>query len=76
MRVLLALRERDASIVELASRLDRTTSTIRRAGRRMSARGLVRWRHVGESKTTTLGISPGGLATTRALITAIGDARP
>ena len=67
LRVLLALRERDAGIVELAGELDVRPGETRRASRRLSARGLVRWRHGGARKTTTLGITPAGLACLRVL---------
>ena len=72
--MLLALRVRDARIVELADELDVRPGEMRRASRRLSARGLARWRHAGSRKTTTLDITAAGLACLRALRTAAGFA--
>ena len=72
LRILLRLVDRDAGIPELAEALDERTVDVRRCGRRLSARGLVRWRHAGTRKETRLGITPAGLTTVRALLTAAG----
>jgi predicted transcriptional regulator len=73
-RVLLAVLDREASLCELAEALDRRPIEIRRAGRSLAGRGLVRWRHVGVRKATRLTITPGGLATVQGLLTAAGRA--
>jgi len=72
MRVLLALLDREASLSELAEALGQRPVEIRRAGRSLSARGLVRWHHVGRRKETHIEITAQGLATIRALLPAAG----
>lgn len=80
LRLLLALVDREASLSELAEALGQRPVEIRRAGRSLAMRGLVQWRHVGGRKKTRLGITPNGLATIRALLTAAdpaaGEAEP
>jgi DNA-binding MarR family transcriptional regulator len=72
LRILLQLVEREAGIPELAEALDQRPVDIRRCGRRLSARGLVSWRHAGPLKRTHLAITPAGMETVRALLTAAG----
>jgi hypothetical protein len=72
LRVLLRLVDREASIVELAEALDERALDVRRCGRHLAARGLVRWLHSGTRKETRLAIAPAGLATVRALLMAAG----
>jgi DNA-binding MarR family transcriptional regulator len=67
LRVLFALIDGEASLFELAEALVRRPIEIRRAGRSLAGRGLVRWRHVGVRKATRLTITPAGLATVEAL---------
>jgi DNA-binding MarR family transcriptional regulator len=74
VRVLLALRAREKTIVDIAEELDQRPGAVRRAARALSARGLARWRHVGRQKRTTVGITPAGLATVRPLQTAAREA--
>jgi len=73
LRVLLELIDRNATLPELAKALDLRPLEIRRASRRLTMRGLVRWRHVGKRSETTLAITAAGLATTRALLTAASE---
>jgi hypothetical protein len=72
LRILLQLVDREAGIPELAEALDQRPIDVRRCGRRLSARGLVSWRHAGPLKHTQLTITPAGVATVRALLTAAG----
>jgi DNA-binding MarR family transcriptional regulator len=72
MRVLLVLLDRKASLTELAEALGQRPVEIRRAGRSLAARGLVRWQHVGRRKETHIEITAEGLATIRALLPAAG----
>lgn len=72
LRILLRLVDREAGIPELAEALDQRPVDVRRCGRRLSARGLVSWRHAGPLKHTRLAITPAGLTTIRALLTAAG----
>jgi DNA-binding MarR family transcriptional regulator len=77
LRILVRLVDREASIPELAEALDERPVDVRRCGRRLSARGLVSWRHAGPLKHTQLAITPAGLTTVRALLTAaIGLVEP
>jgi DNA-binding MarR family transcriptional regulator len=69
-RVLLALIDRLASLSELADALGQRPVEIRRAGRSLSARGLVRWHHVGRRKETHVEITAEGMAAIRALLPA------
>jgi predicted transcriptional regulator len=71
MRVLLVLLDRKASLTELAG-LGQRPVEIRRAGRSLAARGLVRWHHVGRRKETHIEITAEVLATIRALLPAAG----
>jgi hypothetical protein len=70
--MLLRLVDREAGIPELAEALGQRPGAVRRSGRRLAARGLVRWRHVGPRKETQLAITPAGLTTVQALLTAAG----
>lgn len=70
LRILVRLIDREASIPELAEALDERPVDVRRCGRRLSARGLVSWRHAGPLKHTQLSITPAGLTTVRALLAA------
>jgi DNA-binding MarR family transcriptional regulator len=72
LRVLLALLDHEASLSELAEALDDRPVEIRGAGRSLSARGLVRWRHGPRRKETRLEITGAGLATIRELLTTAG----
>ena len=72
--MLLALEEREATLSDLGKALDPRAGATRRASRRLAARGLVRWHHTGRLRRTTVGITPAGLATIRALLTAAGQA--
>jgi hypothetical protein len=72
LRILLRLVDGDAGIPELAEALDERPVDVRRCGRRLSARGLVSWRHAGSLKHTQLAITPAGLTAVRALVTAAG----
>jgi DNA-binding MarR family transcriptional regulator len=72
LRLLLRLIDREAGIPELAEALGGRPGDVRRGGRRLAARGLVRWRHVGPRKDTRLAITPTGLTTVQALLTAVG----
>jgi hypothetical protein len=72
LRILIRLVDREAGIPELAEALDERPLDVRRYGRRLSARGLVSWRHAGPLKHTQLAITPAGLTTVRALVTAAG----
>jgi DNA-binding MarR family transcriptional regulator len=72
MRVLLPLLDRKASLSALAEALGERPVEIRRAGRSLSARGLVRWHHVGRRKETHIEITAQGLATIGALLPAAG----
>jgi DNA-binding MarR family transcriptional regulator len=72
LRILLRLVDREAGIPELAEALDQRPVDVRRCGRRLSARGLVSWRHAGTLKQTRLAITPAGLTAVRALLTAAG----
>jgi hypothetical protein len=74
LRVLLRLVDREAGIPELAEALDQRPVDVRRCGRRLSGRGLVSWLHAGPLKQTRLAITPAGLTTVRALLTAAGAA--
>ena len=74
--MLLALLDRDASLSELAEALGERPIDIRRAGRSLSGRGLVRWCHVGRRKETRVELTPAGLATIRPLLTAVDPAGP
>jgi DNA-binding MarR family transcriptional regulator len=74
LRVLLLLLEQEASLPTLAEALAQRPVDIMRAGRRLAMRGLVRWRHVGRREETRLVITPAGLATMRALLTAASQA--
>ena len=70
LRILVRLVDREASIPELAEALEERPVDVRRCGRRLSARGLVSWRHAGPLKHTQLAITPAGLTTVRELLTA------
>jgi DNA-binding MarR family transcriptional regulator len=70
MRVLLALADRGAGVSELAHALDQSPAEVTRVGRRLSARGLIRWNHVGRRKETRFEITSSGLTTLRALMAA------
>lgn len=70
LRILVRLVDREAGIPELAEALDERPVDVRRCGRRLSARGLVSWRHAGPLKHTQLAITPAGLTTVSALLTA------
>jgi DNA-binding MarR family transcriptional regulator len=72
LRLLLHLIDREAGIPELAEALGQRPGDVRRGGRRLAARGLVRWRHVDPRKDTRLAITPAGLTTVQALLTAVG----
>lgn len=72
LRVLLHLVDQEAGLSELADALDQRPVDIRRAGRRLADRGLVRWRHAGRPQQTRLEITPAGLTTIRALLAAGG----
>jgi hypothetical protein len=72
LRILLRLVDGEAAIPDLAEALDQPPLDVRRCGRRLAARGLVLWRHVGTRKGTRLAITPAGLTTVRALLTAAG----
>jgi DNA-binding MarR family transcriptional regulator len=72
LRVLLALRDREASLPEVAAALHLRPDEITRAGRSLSMRGLIRWHHVGRRTETRLAITSSGLTTVRALLTAAG----
>jgi DNA-binding MarR family transcriptional regulator len=71
LRMLLALLDRDASLSELAEVLGERPIEIRRAGRTLSARGLVRWCHVGRRKETRVELTAAGLATIRPMLRAV-----
>ena len=73
LRVLLMLLGREATLPEIAGALGKPPREIRRAGRRLASRGLVRCHHTGPRAETRLVISASGLATMRALLAA---ARP
>ena len=74
MRVLLALGEhRDASIDELAEELGSRPTEITRAGRRLAMRGLLRTHYAGRPEQTLMEITPTGLSTMQALLTAAGS---
>lgn len=51
LRILIRLVDREAGIPELAEALDERPLDVRRCGRRLSARGLVSWRHAALSST-------------------------
>ena len=70
LRVLLALADGEASRAELAEQLAVSPVDLRRATRRLVARGFVRRRHSGPSKQMRVGLTSHGLATTRALVSA------
>ena len=72
VRVLLRLAERGAGVSQLAGALGVRPDEITRAGRRLAMRGLLRWQHVGERNRTRLAITGAGVATLRALLTAVG----
>ena len=72
LRILLRLVDGEAGIPGLAEALDERPVDVRRCGRRLSARGLVSWRHAGPLKHTQLAITPAGLTAVRALLTATG----
>lgn len=74
LRLLLHLVDRDASLRELADALGQQRVNVRRAGRSLAMRGLVRWLHVGRRKETRFGITANGLATIRAFLTEAGQA--
>jgi DNA-binding MarR family transcriptional regulator len=71
LRVLLALIDRRAGMSDLTEALDQSPDAITRAARRLSARGLIRWHHVGSLKQTRFDITSFGLTTVRALLTAV-----
>jgi DNA-binding MarR family transcriptional regulator len=73
LRMLLRLVDREATIPELAEALDERPLDVRHCARRLSARGLVSWRHAGPRKHTQLAITPAGMTTVRALLTATGS---
>ena len=75
LRVLLQLVDREAAVLELGEALGHQPAEIRRAGRRLAMRGLVRWHHVGWQKQTRLGITRAGLETVQAMLTAAGKAQ-
>ena len=50
----LLLLQQEASVLTLAEALAQRPVDIRRAGRRLAMRGLVRWRHVGRPEETRL----------------------
>jgi DNA-binding MarR family transcriptional regulator len=71
MRLLLRLlHHRDAGIGELAEQLGSRPTEITRAGRRLAMRGLVRTHRAGRPEQTLMEITPSGLATVRALLSA------
>ncbi len=70
LRFLLRLVDREAGIPELAEALGQRPGDVRRSGRRLAARGLVRWHHVGTRKETQMAITPAGMTTVQALLTA------
>jgi predicted transcriptional regulator len=72
LRMLLRVVDRDASIPELAEALEQRPRDVRRYGRRLASRGLVSWRHMGTPTQTRGGMTPSGLTTVRALLTAAG----
>jgi DNA-binding MarR family transcriptional regulator len=71
MRVLLRLLEcRDASIAELAERLEIRPTEVTRAGRRLAMRGLVRTHHAGKREQMLMQITRSGRVVIRSLLTA------
>ena len=70
LRFLLRLVDREAGIPELAEALGQRPGDVWRSGRRLAARGLVRWHHVGTRQKTQMAITPAGLTTVQALLTA------
>ena len=72
LRILLALREGDLELDELARSFERRPIEVRRAAARLYARGLLRWRHsprpgVSREKDEVLGVTGAGRSVIRPL---------
>jgi DNA-binding MarR family transcriptional regulator len=72
LRILLAVREVDVELNELARSLERRPIEVRRAAARLYARGLLRWRYsprpgTSREKEEVLGISGAGRSVLRPL---------
>jgi hypothetical protein len=63
LRILLAVRNRDVTVRELARRFDRRPVEVRRTGARLFARGLLGWRQGSWRDDVVLGITRDGAAT-------------
>lgn len=72
LRVLLAVRNNEVTVSELARTLGRPPVEIRRTGARLYALGLLRWRHDARSMETVLGATRAGLTAVRPLTAAAG----
>ena len=72
LRILLAVRQGDVELNELARSFERNSIEVRRAAARLYARGLLRWRYSPEpgmtrNKEEVLGITEAGLSIIRPL---------
>jgi hypothetical protein len=72
LRIMLAVKDGDAAISDLAKSLGWRSDEVRRGAARLYGHGLLRWAHNAGREEAIVGSTRSGLATLQPLLTAVG----